>query len=130
MSTAQRYWREIPHRYRLQATKCKKCGFIAYPPRRICPECKGREFSDINLSNRGKLLTYTIIHVPPPQFDTKAPYVVGIVETEEGARLTAGIADVEPDELKIGMPLKLEFRKIQEDGDQGVLCYGHKAVVE
>ncbi|MFQ6102725.1 MAG: Zn-ribbon domain-containing OB-fold protein [Candidatus Glassbacteria bacterium] len=130
MSTAQRYWRETPQRYRLQAALCTKCGFIAYPPRAICPECKNREFETKNLSNRGKLLTYTVIHVPPPQFRDDTPYAVGIVETEEGVRLTVGIADVESDELKIGMPVKLEFRMIQKDGDEGILCYGHKAVVE
>ncbi len=130
MSTAQNYWREIPRRYRLEAGKCTKCGYIAYPPRGICPECKCREFTDIRLSNKGRLLTYTIIHVPLPQLDKDAPYAVGIIETEEGARMTVGIADVDPPELSIGMPVMLEFRKIQEDGDQGVLCYGHKAVVK
>jgi uncharacterized OB-fold protein len=128
MSSAQKYWREIPQRYRLQAGRCTTCGYIAYPPRLICPVCKNREFEDIHLSRSGKLLTYTIIHVPPPQFDRQTPYAVGIVETEEGARLTVGIADVEPEDLVVGMPVRLEFRKIQEDGDQGILCYGHKAV--
>ncbi len=128
MSTPSRYWREIPQRYRLEAAKCRECGYTAYPPRKICPRCGKREFEAKKLSNRGTLLTYTIIHVPPPQFANDTPYAVGIIETEDGARLTAGIADVAFDDLKIGMPLRLEFRKIQEDGEQGVLCYGHKAV--
>jgi len=130
MSTAQRYWREIPRRYRLEAGKCVKCGYIAYPHRAVCPVCKSREFSAIKLSTSARLLTYTTIHVAPSQFEGQAPYTVGVVETEEGGRLTANIADVEPEDLKTGMPLKLEFRLIQEDGEQGVLCYGHKAVPE
>ena len=40
-----RYTREIPHRYRLEANKCTKCGFIAFPRRLVCPEC-GHEAKD------------------------------------------------------------------------------------
>lgn len=130
MISAPRYWREIPQRYRLEAAKCRKCGYIAYPPRLVCPKCRHREFETVILSGKGKLISFTVIHVPPPAFSTEAPYAVGIVETEEGVRLTAGIADVEPDELTVGMPVRLEFRRIQEDGEGGILCYGHKAIAE
>jgi hypothetical protein len=130
MISAPRYWREIPQRYRLEAAKCRKCGYIAYPPRLVCPKCRHREFEKLVLSGKGKLLTYTVIHVAPPAFLNETPYVVGIIETDEGLRLTVGIADVDPVELKVGMPVKLEFRRIQKDSESGILCYGHKAVIE
>ena len=53
---------------------------------------------------------------------------MGIVELDDGARLLAQIADCEPDQLKTGMRLRLEFRKIQQDGEAGILCYGYKFV--
>jgi len=123
-----RYWREIPQRYRLEAKKCKKCGKIYFPPRLICAECKSKDFEDVRLKDQGKLLSYTVIRVAPSQFVDQSPYPMGIVELDDGTRLLTQIADCEPDQLKIGMKLKLEFRKIQQDGEAGILCYGYKYV--
>lgn len=128
MISVPKYWREIPQRYRLEAAKCKECGKIFFPPRLICSHCKGREFENIKLSREGKLLTYTIIRVPPSQFTDQAPYAIGIVEVKEGVKILMQITDCDLKELKTGMDVKIEFRKIQEDGDAGVICYGYKAV--
>jgi uncharacterized OB-fold protein len=124
-----RYWREIPQRYRLEAGKCKNCGLVLYPPRLICPRCKNRTFETITLNNEGTIVTYTIIRVPPSQFTDLAPYAVGIVELDGGVRITTQIVDCDFSALAIGKRVRLEFRKIQEDGNAGILCYGHKAVL-
>jgi uncharacterized OB-fold protein len=123
-----RYWREIPQRYRMEAEKCKKCGKIYFPPRIICPECKSREFEQVILKDEGELLTYTVIRVGPSQFVNQTPYAMGIVKLDDGTNLLAQIVDCEPDKIKIGMKLKLEFRRIQQDGEAGILCYGYKYV--
>ena len=128
MSTPSRYWREIPQRYRLEAGKCKKCGTICFPPRLICPECNLREFEAIRLAEKGKIVTYTVIRVPPQQFTDQAPYAVGIVELDDGVKLTGQIVDCDFDDLKIGLRLKIEFRKIFQEGESGILCYGYKFV--
>ena len=130
MPTPSRYWREIPQRYRLEAKKCKKCGMVLFPPRLICPECKGREFEDTKLAEKGKVLTYTIIRVPPHQFVDQAPYAVGIAELDDGVRLTGQIVDCDFEDLKIGQRVKIEFRKIYEEGEAGIICYGYKFVPE
>jgi uncharacterized OB-fold protein len=122
-----RYTREIPQRYRLEAGKCSSCGKIYYPPRLVCV-CGGREFEKVTLPDAGKVVTYTVIRVAPADFTEEVPYALGIVEVEGGARLMAQIVDVLHDEIKIGMPVRLEFRKIYEEGEAGIICYGHKAV--
>lgn len=122
------YRRELPQRYRLEAAQCKNCGKLFFPPRLICDECHHREFETIKLSREGKLLTYTTIHVAPPQFIHTVPYAVGIVELKEGVRITCQLADCDPHALKTGMPVKIEFRRLSEEGDAGVLNYGYKAV--
>jgi uncharacterized OB-fold protein len=124
-----KYFREIPQRYRLEAGKCKKCGQVYFPPRLICPECKSKQFEMIKLNPEGKLLTYTIIRVASDKFSIQAPYAVGIVELNDGVKLTTQIADVNFDKIKIGMKLKLVFRKIQDEGAAGLHCYGYKAIV-
>jgi len=128
MSTPSRYWREIPQRYRYEANKCSSCGKINFPPRLICPECKGREFEVTKLAEKGKVLTYTIIRVAPHQFVDQAPYAVGIVELEDGVRLTAQIVDCDFEQMKIGLDVKLEFRKLYDVGESGIICYGYKFV--
>jgi uncharacterized OB-fold protein len=128
MSTPSRYWREIPQRYRLEANKCKRCGKINFPPRLICNACGNREFEKTKLADKGKVLTYTIIRVPPHQFVDQAPYAVGIVELEDGVKITGQIVDCDFDDIQIGLDVKIEFRKLYQMGESGILCYGYKFV--
>ena len=124
-----KYVREVPQRYRLEASKCKECGKINFPPRLICPKCGKREFETIRLSDEGKILTYTIIRVGSDIFSRETPYAVAIIETTEGAKLMAMIADTALDEVSIGKKVKMVFRKIQDEGVSGLHCYGYKAIV-
>jgi len=127
---APRYWREMPQRYRYEAAKCKKCGKVSFPPRLICPVCQAREFETYVVNTHGTLDTYTVIRVAPSQFVDQAPYPIGIVNLGDDVKILCQIADCEPEELKIGMKVRLEFRKIQKEGEGGILCYGYKAVPE
>jgi uncharacterized OB-fold protein len=125
---APRLWREFPQRYRYEAEKCKKCGRILFPPRLICPVCQARDFETIVLNRIGKLLTYTVIQVPPSQFKDESPYAMGIVELDGGGRINTQIVDCDFDKIKIGMKVKMEFRRIQAEGQAGVIGYGYKCV--
>ena len=124
-----KYTREIPQRYRLEAAKCTECGYIAFPPRLVCPDCSGQSFTSFNLEPKGKILTYTIIHIAADTFSTEAPFAVGIIETEDGARLTAQVVDCKPEEIAIGKKVRLMLRLIQREGHAGILQYGYKAVL-
>ncbi len=124
-----RYTREIPQRYRLEAGKCKKCGKIFFPPRLICDKCKSREFEKIKLNDTGKIITYTTIRVAPEQFNTQVPYNVAIIELNDGVRITAQVVDCKPEDVVIGKQVKIVFRKVQEEGAAGIICYGYKAVL-
>jgi uncharacterized OB-fold protein len=130
MPTPSRYWREIPQRYRLEAGKCKACGFVAFPPRVVCPNCGAREFEPTKLADGGQLLTYTVIRVPPGPFEDQAPYAVGIADLDDGVRLTAQVVDCDFSALAVGMRVHLVFRKLSEEGPAGVIYYGYKFVPE
>ncbi len=95
---------------KLMASKCDKCGKIHLPPRPICDNCYGQEFTWVEISGKGTLLTYTIIHVAPPQFQAMAPYTVGIVQLENNLKLPGMISGVQENSLKIGMRLVIDFR--------------------
>ena len=94
---------------KLMAAKCNKCGTILLPPRPLCTKCFSTDFEWVKLSGRGKLLSYTVIHVSPPQFESMAPYIVGIVKLEEGLRLPGMIRGVEPEKIRVGMTLMADF---------------------
>jgi uncharacterized OB-fold protein len=123
-----RYWREIPQRYRYEAAQCKQCGKIFFPPRLVCSGCRGREFSAKTLSPDGVIETFTVIRIAPTGFGDEAPYAVGVIKLDDGVKITAQIVDCEPESLKIGDRVKLEFRLLQQDGESGILCYGYKFV--
>jgi hypothetical protein len=95
---------------KLMVGKCKKCGKIHLPPRPICDNCYSVEFTWTEISGKGKLLTYTVIHVAPPQFQALAPYTVGIVKLENGLKLPGMISDLPHDQLKIGIEMIIDFK--------------------
>jgi uncharacterized OB-fold protein len=128
MSNPARYWREIPQRYRLEAAKCQTCGEIYFPPRLLCSQCRSRRFEMISLKEEGRLLAHTVIRVGPSQFADQTPYAVGIVELDDGGRITTQIVDCDFAKLAEGMRVRIEFRRIQKQGNAGILCYGYKCV--
>lgn len=121
-------WREMPQRYRLEASKCKKCGKRYYPPRLICAECGSRKFETYNLPEEAKLVTFTVIRTPASQYADESPYAIGIGEFEDGLQMMAQVVDCDVEKLKMGQEVRLEFRKIQSDGSHGVLSYAYKFV--
>ncbi len=124
-----RYAREIPQRYRLEAGRCKECGKLSFPPRLICPKCRGRKFETVRLKEEGTILTFAIIRVAGEKFSKQTPFAVAIVELVDGVRLTTQIADVDLEKIEIGKKVRIVFRKIQEEGKSGILCYGYKAIL-
>jgi uncharacterized OB-fold protein len=128
MANSQRYTREIPHRYRLEAQRFD-CGYVTLPNRYICPcECENRtKFEKITLKGTGTILSWTVIHIAADAYAKQSPFPVAIIETDEGARLTAQVVDCKPEDVKIGGKVELVFRKIMEEGGSGIINYAYKA---
>jgi len=94
---------------KLMAGKCLKCGKIHLPPRPLCDNCFSQEFEWVEAPEKGKLLTYTIIHIAPTQFQALAPYAVGIIELDNGLRIPGMIQGAPQDQLKVGMAVTIDF---------------------
>lgn len=123
-----RSWREYPQRYRLEATKFKKSGKTYFPPRKIDPETGDTEFETVRLPETGKVVTYTVIRVAPAQWGDMSPYALAIAELTDGTRVMAQMTDCNVEDVKIGMEVRLEFRRVQTEGHDGVISYGYKFV--
>jgi uncharacterized OB-fold protein len=123
-----RYWRETPQRFRYEAAKCTGCGKVFFPPRLVCNGCRGREFKQVTLAQTGVVETFTVIRIAPTGFSDQAPYAVGVIKLDDGVKTTAQIVDCDLEKLAIGDRVRLEFRRVQQDGESGILCYGYKFV--
>lgn len=123
MSTAMPpFWRQVAELHRLVGIRCKQCGRILFPAKKICIECGGTEFEEVPISRRGKIVTYVICHLTPKGIE--APVPLAIVETEDGAKLTGFVTEYEPDEVKVNMSVESVFRRIGEQN--GRINYGFK----
>jgi uncharacterized OB-fold protein len=125
---SSRNWREYPQRYRYEATRFKKSGKTYFPPRLIDPETGDTERETVNLPETGKVLTFTVIRTPGLQFKDLAPYAMAIVEMTDGVRVMGQMTDCDVEAMKIGMEVRMEFRRIQQEGEAGVIGYGYKFV--
>lgn len=125
---SSRNWREYPQRYRYEATKFKKSGKTYFPPRQVDPETGDTARETVTLPETGKVITYTVIRTPGAMFKDLSPYALAIVEMTDGTRVMAQMTDVDVETVKIGMEVRLEFRRIQQEGEAGVIGYGYKFV--
>ncbi len=121
------HWRRFKDRYRLTGSKCEHCGKCFYPRRTICPNCRrSGNIRDIKFSGKGKVYSYTVIRVPSAEFKIYAPYIVAVVELEEGAKIISQIVECFPEDMKIGMPVEACFRRIRSESESGIILYGFK----
>ena len=125
---SSRNWREYPQRYRLEAVKFKKSGKTYFPPRQVDPTNGDTEFEKVVLPETGKIVTYTIIRVAPAQWAELSPYAIAVAELTDGTRVRAQLTDCDVEQVKIGMEVRVEFRRVQTEGSHGVLSYGYKFV--
>ena len=88
----------------LRARRCPECGRLSLDSLHTCPFCGHPGGADVALSGRGRLVSWTVIRVAPARYAAEAPYAVGLLELEEGLRLTARLTG-DPEHLAAGQPV-------------------------
>ncbi len=118
-------WREGDRNIRFYGATCNQCGFVQYPPQRVCVKCQARDDSTrLRLSDRpGKVFTYSMDYLAGT---TDTPLVIAVVDFDGGGRALCMMTDRELDEVKIGMPVEMSFRKLRVVN--GIHNYYWKAV--
>jgi uncharacterized protein len=105
--------------HKLMGARCA-CGDAYLPPRAYCPGCQKGEMEWVEFSGKGKLLTFTVVYIGTAAmiaagFDRKNPYCVGIVELEEGPRISAmltGVDPLHPATIPLGAPVTLDIQDL------------------
>jgi uncharacterized OB-fold protein len=93
---------------RLMGSRCKRCGATSFPPRADCGVCMSGDFEFFEISGKAKLNTFTKIVAAPTGFEDLSPYIVGVVDLQEGGRALAWFGDtISEEEIKIGMDLQV-----------------------
>ncbi|MGW8181455.1 MAG: 3-oxoacyl-[acyl-carrier-protein] synthase III C-terminal domain-containing protein, partial [bacterium] len=111
-------WRERDSLTKLHGSKCKKCGTVEYPIRRICPKCHSKdEFDQVRLADMKTLLYAFSTDTNPAVPDmTESTVVRCVVEFDGGARIE-GESEACLEELEVGLPMEMVFRKFERQGD-------------
>ncbi len=121
-----RYWRLRNQRYRLEGTVCSVCGQKSFPPRCVCDSCKSDRLQAYRFSGKGQIYSFSTIFQAPDTFDKDIPYSIALVKLDEGPLITTQLADVKPEDIRIGQKVEMVVRKIYEDGENGPIQYGYK----
>jgi len=109
-------WWQAAAEHRLVVQRCAACQHLRHPPAPICPECRSDEADWKELSGRGEVYTFTLVHRPLAA-GQDLPFVVAVVSLEggDGIRMISNLVDVAPEDLAIGMPVELVWEDMSAD---------------
>jgi uncharacterized OB-fold protein len=109
-------WWQAAAEHRLVVQRCTSCEHTRLPPAPVCPECRSADSDWKQVSGRGEVYTYTLVHRPIAA-GQKLPYVIAVIALEDagGVRMISNLVGVDPDELEIGMPVELLWEDMSAD---------------
>ena len=100
----------------LKIQKCGDCGFVRYPPSFICPRCHSTETEWIVAAGKGSVYSFTVNHVAfHPAFLEDLPYVVAVVQLEEGPHILTNIVGCDPADVRCDMPVEIAWEDITDE---------------
>ncbi|WP_258049978.1 bifunctional MaoC family dehydratase N-terminal/OB-fold nucleic acid binding domain-containing protein [Streptomyces finlayi] len=106
------FWEGVAE-HRLLIQRCTECATLRFPWLPGCNECGCQKWDTVEASGEGTVFSYVVMHHPPfPAFSRSGepgPYAVGLVELAEGVRMVSSVLGVPADEVRTGMPVRLEF---------------------
>ena len=110
--SAAAIWREGDRNIRLYGASCDNCGYVQYPPQRVCVDCQARdESTPVRFSDRlGTVFTYSLDYIAGT---TDIPLVIAAVDFEGGGRILCMMTDRALEEVAIDMPVEMSFRKLR-----------------
>jgi uncharacterized OB-fold protein len=116
---AKPYWDSLKDGA-MQLQRCGACEKFVFYPRVLCPSCGSRQLTWQRVSGRGRLHSFCIPHRhPSPAFQPSLPYVVALVELDEGVRLMTNLVDAGTDPAQlmalVDKPVEVVYEKVNDD---------------
>ena len=120
----QPFWDSVADRH-MKIQRCTACGTFRFIPIEICPRCHDAGSTWTEVSGRGEIYTYTIVHrAPAPFYQAQAPYALAYVTLEEGPRMMSRVRGCALDEVRVGMPVEVGY----DDVAPGLTLYHFRPV--
>lgn len=110
----RKFWEGCKER-RLLLPKCRSCGEVYYFPKGFCPRCLSDDIDWIEASGKGIIHTFSIVERPPsPPFSDDVPYVVAMIDLDEGPRMMSNVVGIEPGKVRVGAPVEVVFEDVSD----------------
>ncbi len=105
------YWNAARER-RLLIRKCNACGALHFMPRHLCPACWSDQLEWVEAKGTGSVHSFTIIRrAPMAAFAPRAPYVLALIDLDEGPRMMANVLGEDALSVRIGDRVKVTFEE-------------------
>ena len=103
------FW-EATKRHELVMPRCRTCSKIFFYPREQCPNCYSADLDWTQVSGKGRLYTFTVVHqTAHPAFQPEAPHIYAIIQLNEGPRMPSNLIECEIDDAQIDMAVQAVF---------------------
>lgn len=106
------FWRGAQE-HKLLLQRCDGCGGLRHPPRPMCPHCNSLEWSAVEASGNGSVFSFVVPQHPRFPF-MEYPYIVALIQLEEGTRIVSNIVGTTPERVSIGMPVTVTFEHFDD----------------
>lgn len=109
------FW-EACVRHELRLQRCASCRAFRHPPRAVCPACLSSGVEWVRATGRGAVYSFTVTHQNhAPGFRERLPYVLAVVELDEGVRLMTNVVGCDPAAVRIGLAVEVEWDDVGPD---------------
>lgn len=108
--------------HKLLIQRCTNCKTLRVPPRPMCGNCQSLDWDSVESTGRGTVYSFVMPQYPPLPF-LQYPYVVALIELDEGVRIVSNLCGIEPAAIEVGLPLEVFYEKFEAipSGDDLVL---------
>ena len=113
---AKPYWDGLKE-HKLMLPTCQDCGKSFFYPRILCPHCHSRNITWIQASGKGRLYSFEIVYQQlNRRFQVPTPYVLAMIELDEGPRMMSNLINIEPDpkHVKCDMPVEVVYEQLTD----------------
>ena len=94
----------------LRIQRCQACGRHVFYPRAVCPHCAAVDLCWVEASGSGRIHSYTVVHRAPAEYRDEIPYVVALIELDEGVRMMTRLVDVEPADVRVDLRVEVAIQ--------------------
>jgi uncharacterized OB-fold protein len=92
----------------------------------VCPACHQPADKPFAFSGEGTVYSFSTVYEAPKGYERFAPYTIALVRLKEGPLVTAQLTDIDPADVRIGLPVEMVTRVLREEGEDGMVIYGYK----